>query len=140
MRLTKREKQDAAFAVDRLKALGLDDATVSQLSRIQKTLHRWHEGECGTDWGWIERDEATNKPHLVRDVCLGGTWKQIRHQIRDMEAGALGRLDKIRAEYPSLWFYVQTDPRGCALYIGRKDGMALESLDSTYDHGLAIWW
>jgi hypothetical protein len=29
------------------------------------TLHRWHELECGTDNGCIERDETTGKSVLA---------------------------------------------------------------------------
>lgn len=40
--------------------------------------------------------------------------------VADREAGALRRLANIMRAHPSLWFYHQGDPRGCALYVGRK--------------------
>lgn len=53
--------------------------------------------------------------------------------IADDERGALKRLALIMANYPTLTAYVQTDPRGCALYIG--EGLT----DSNYTKGIAIY-
>ena len=39
--------------------------------------------------------------------------------IADRERGAQVRLQKIMQRYPKLHAYVQTDPRGCALYVIR---------------------
>jgi hypothetical protein len=37
------------------------------------------------------------------------------------------------AKYPKLTAYVQTDPRGCALYIG--EGLT----DTNYSNGIAVY-
>lgn len=62
------------------------------------------------------------------------------HTVPDREAGALKRLAKIMARYPSLQSYVQTDPRGCALYILRPgDVPAGENAESYYTRGIAVY-
>ena len=55
------------FNLDRylILSLGFTADEVAALRRISMTLRRWHELECGTDGGVIERDEATGKPYWV---------------------------------------------------------------------------
>ena len=117
-----------------IQALGisLDDALA--LRRISMTLHRWHEAECGTDYGCIERDEATNKPYWLNSNTMR------RSPIRDMENGALRRLAKVMARYPELAAYVQSDPRGASLYIYRRDKLAGMDIESCYSSiGTAVY-
>lgn len=78
-------------------------------------LHRWHELECGADNGAIERDEDTGQCYWHNSF----TGK--RYRCADRETGALRRLAAIMSRYPRLHAYVQTDPRGCALYILRPE-------------------
>ena len=98
------------------------------------TLHRWHELECGDEFGSIERDEKTGKPYM-RSSRTGR-----RYSVADRETGALKRLDAIMARYPTLSAYVQGDPRGAALYILR-DGDVPEGKDvaAYYSRGLAVY-
>jgi hypothetical protein len=65
-----------------------------------------------------------------------GDTKTCYSRTHDRERGALKRLDKIMARYPGFQAYVQTDPRGCALYIGHA-GEALTS--SNYSRGIAVY-
>jgi hypothetical protein len=114
------------------------------LRKISMTLHRWHELECGIDGGHIERDEATGKPYWVsaRPINEGPRreWRNVRTPIADREAGAKRRLARIMAKYPSLSAYVQTDPRGCALYVLRPgDVPAGEDASCYYSRGLAVF-
>lgn len=94
-----------------------------------------YEKACGTipiDAVWCETGE---EPHYVRDA--GG--KMFLWPIADPERGALERLDAIMKRYPSLSYYVQTDPRGCALYILRPgDVPEGERAESYYTRGLAV--
>jgi len=109
-----------------------DDAMA--LRRIAMALHNWHEKECGDDYGCIERDEVTGRPHWLnsRTMC--------RHPIADRETGALKRLNIIMAKYPTLSAYVQGDPRGAALYILRPgDVPEGEDVDSYYSRGLPVY-
>lgn len=90
------------------------------LRRAELTLQRWAELECGdgndyASWG-IERDEKTDKPYMVRHPHNGPSR---RWPIPDREAGALRRVAKLCAD-AGLYFYHQTDPRGCALYVSRE--------------------
>lgn len=101
----------------RLDALGLSLADQEQLRRIEMTLSRWAEKECGNEnGGAIERDEKTGFPYWTYDR---GDGTRGRYLIPDKENGALRRLAAIMARYPHLWYYRQGDPRGCALYVGR---------------------
>jgi hypothetical protein len=113
-------------------SLGFTADEVEALRRISNTLHRWHELECGTDNGVIERDESTGKPYWLTDFGR-------RSPVADREAGALRRLQKIMEGRP-LSYYVQTDPRGAALYILRPgdvpEGL---SVDSCYTRGVCVY-
>jgi len=100
------------------------------LYRIAKTLHRWHELECGTEHGLIERDESTGKVTLRQAYRVNGAWTETKRPYPDRETGALKRLGRIMSEYPELRSYVQGDPRGCALYILRPG--------EEYPHGIAL--
>lgn len=42
---------------------GLGYHEAHALRRIAMQLHRWHELECGTDTGAVERDETTGKTY-----------------------------------------------------------------------------
>jgi hypothetical protein len=118
------------------------------------TLHRWHEQECGTsnDYGsgCIVRGSKLNgtfthdddgKPYLEwHHYGRQGVPDRVTYRpIDDKEAGARRRLEKIMKGYPSLSYFVQTDPRGCALYILRPDDVpAGATVDSCYSRGLAV--
>ncbi len=107
------------------------------------TLHRWHELECGDGNSWAswsierENDDGTGRPFMVTHPNDG---KTRRHLVPDRETGALKRLGKVMARYPSLGFYVQGDPRGAALYILRPgDVPEGAEADSYYSRGLAVY-
>lgn len=97
-----------------LAALGFTYAEANRLRRISMTLTRWATAECN---GEIERDETTGKPLRMMQV---GFYPYTRKgfSIPDREAGARKQLAAIMEAYPSLWHYIQGDPRGCALYVG----------------------
>lgn len=98
------------------------------LRRAQLTLHRWAEMECGTrhksgsyaeDLS-IERGED-GKPMMRRQWISSACpqWQEETRPIPDREAGALRRVAKV-CQDAGLHFYHQTDPRGCALYVGTE--------------------
>lgn len=121
-------------SVRNLTAAGIDPADAAALRRIAMTLHAWHEAECGTEAGGIERDEETGKTYWYH----ADTGR--RTPCQDRETGALRRLAEIMARYPALGYYVQSDPRGPALYVLRP-GDVLEGADpaSCYRNGLAVY-
>lgn len=112
---------------------GVDPADAVALRRISMALHSWLERECGINGGCIERDETTGRPYWRSSNTMK------RWPIRDMEAGAMRRLEKIMARHPDLSYYVQGDPRGCALYILRP-GDVPEGKDPScyYSRGIAV--
>lgn len=131
---TKREfeRRERMFRALEMNGIRGDDALA--LRRISMTLHRWHEMECGSDYGCVERDEVTGKTYSVN----AHTGK--RFPTPDRETGALRRLGKIMAKYPALSAYVQGDPRGAALYILRPgDVPAGEEVGSYYSRGIAVY-
>lgn len=127
-------------------------ADAEALRRISMTLHRWHELECGDgnahgSWclsrgrkdagGAFEYDD-NGKPFLEHHSNTSNTPRYSR--IPDREAGARKRLGRIMSRYPSLTAYVQTDPRGAALYILKPgDVPEGESVDAYYSRGLAVY-
>jgi len=131
--------KDTHQMLHRLFLAGIEDADALALRRISMALHRWHELECGTDHGCIERDESTGKPYWTCDIGHGG--KRGRQPISDREKGALERLAAIMARYPGFEAYVQGDPRGCALYILTPGQMASREpgwLEANYSRGIAV--
>ena len=99
------------------------------------TLHSWFEQECGSERGCIERDETTGKP-FWRNQLSDRRWA-----MADRETGARKRLAKLMARYPSLLAYVQTDPRGAALYVLRADLVESgEDIEQVYSsRGVAVY-
>lgn len=104
-----------------------------ELRRIEMALHRWHELECGVDAGRggiqvVERDNDTGKPVVTVHWNDGHI---TRYSTPDREAGAIRRL-KALCNSLGLHYYVQGDPRGCALYI---DSAPLS--DNAYTNGIS---
>jgi hypothetical protein len=122
--------------------LGFTQDEAEKLRRISMTLHRWHERECGTDGGCIERDEATGKAFWLNSMTGR------RYPVQDRETGARKRLAAILATRNArttgaewhLTAYVQTDPRGAALYILRPgDVPEGKGADAYYSRGLCVY-
>ena len=126
------EKYDAVAV---LQCIGISEDDARALRRISMTLRRWYEHECN---GTIQRDEGTDKPRHYWEDSRGVHHKS--YVIPDREAGALRRLKLIMARYPSLDYYLQGDPRGCALYVLRPDDV-LEGKDISayYSRGIAVY-
>lgn len=134
-----------------LQSLGFTEAEAEQLRRISTTLQRWHELECGIDGGCVERDEETGKTYW-RSAHTGKLWP-----YADRETGALKRLaaivaarnerrfvdDAIGNQYPNmhdLATYIQTDPRGAALYIIRPgDVPEGGDVNAYYSRGICVY-
>lgn len=141
----------------RLARLGFTYEESQSLRRIEMTLRRWFELECGTDRGHIEREGGTNdgRPmfHLP-GYHLGGNrgWHDPKpYPIADREAGARRRLAAIvsardkrepftgDASPNGIIPCVQTDPRGCSLYLlKRSDIRPGEEIGSIYNRGVAV--
>ena len=124
--------------------LGFTPEETSALLRAERALQRWHELECGTGDDQVtisvERDEQTGKPfRRVQFMGAGGKWIDRREPCRDMEKGARKRIAEMLAGKAGLSAYIQSDPRGCALYILRQgDVPEGESADSYYSRGIAV--
>ena len=133
-----------AYNFDRLMNQGISYNDAVALRSISMTLHRWHELECGdgnnyASWSIVRGSKAgktfeyddNGKPYIERHPHTEN--KPSYTLVADRERGALKRLQAIMANYPTLQAYVQTDPRGCALYIGQ------DLTDSNYSHGVAVY-
>jgi len=138
--MNKTEALRRAHQHNTLQQLGFTAEQVNSLRRISVTLHRWHEFECGTDAGSIERDETTGKPFIR-------TPRGKLYPVADREAGALKRLALIiqdrNLQHPLNGFletYIQTDPRGQALYILRPSDVP-EGKDPAayYSRGICVY-
>lgn len=144
----------------RLQELGFTYEEAVSLRRIEMTLSRWSEQECGDEHGrCIERDEATNKPYMTYDKGRNG--ERGRYPIADREAGAFRRLGDIvgtRNARESVKYlpggastspyadkiipYHQGDPRGSALYLVKRSDLIRNGeilpIESYYTRGLAV--
>jgi hypothetical protein len=131
--MTNREKEQRAFMYKNLHRLGFSFDDCESLRRISMTLRRWYELECGTenDHGSnlaIERGSRVNgefisdpdgKPFMRCGYVSGdGKYRVTHNSVADRETGAIKRLNAITAPLKrKLCYYLQTDPRGAALYI-----------------------
>ena len=140
--MTRVEAMRQTMQEDTLRGLGFTQEEAEKLRRISLTLHRWHERECGTDGGCIERDEATGKAFWLNSM------NGHRYPIQDRETGARKRLAAILATRNArttgaewhLAAYVQTDPRGAALYILRPgDVPEGKEPECYYSRGLCVY-
>jgi hypothetical protein len=152
--MNKREFERRAHQERVLMDLGFTRDECDALRRISMTLQRWYEMECGTDNGCIERDEDTCKAYWLNSTTMR------RHPIADRETGARKRLVKIiearnvRAALVSpktgnldadktricVDAYIQTDPRGAALYIIRPgDVPEGAGVSSCYSRGICVY-
>ena len=153
--------------IDALRAAGINYEDACALRRISMTLQRWHELECGdgNDYGswvivrgaffndtargriFVYNDDA--KPFLEHHHYQHGAGKDTVSytKLADRERGALKRLAAIMARYPGFASYVQTDPRGCALYILPPDRLPSDWdinltrgdwLSANYPRGMAV--
>lgn len=140
--MTKNEALRRAYQQNTLVILGFTADQINSLRRISITLRRWYELECGNDNGSIERDETTGKPYMR-------TPRGKLYPVADRETGALKRLAAIVhdrnirqpfAESPLLSTYIQTDPRGAALYILRPNDVP-EGADPAayYSRGICVY-
>lgn len=110
-------RDDYAFR-DRLIARGIA-ATLEQahiLRRAQLTLHRWHEQECGDGNGHCSWCIVTDDDGRTFREIHPNNGKSYRYRIPNRHAGAVRRVAALCAEM-GLHHYVQSDPRGCALYV-----------------------
>jgi hypothetical protein len=144
--MNKREAMQQQMMFDNLARLGIDRQDSEALRRISMTLRRWYELECGdgNEYGsWaIERNDETDEAFMVHHHYTHGKGKDYTTQtkIADKETGAKKRLAKIMAKYPGLTPYIQTDPRGAALYILRPSDMIEGSdISSYYSRGICVY-
>jgi len=149
--MTKREALRQADQLRALQELGFTSAEAESLRRISVRLHSWYEKQCGNGNGCIERDDTTNKPYWL-NATTGRRWP-----IRDLETGATRRLAGIvdrcnaarrtalndageLAPREPLAYYLQTDPRGAALYILRPGDVPTgEWPEGYYSRGICIY-
>lgn len=109
-----------ARLLNRLVDLGFSYSEAQRLRRIEMTLNRWSTEQCN---GTIQREGEDGDGKPVR-VFLGRYGQpDTRYPIPDRETGARKQLAAIMAAHPTLWHYIQGDPRGCALYVGRKSDL-----------------
>jgi hypothetical protein len=141
--MTRKEAERLTRQAEVLRSLGFTSEEAEQLRRISMTLQRWHERECGDERGCIERDEKTGKPFWLVAASMS------RYLVADREKGALKRrlaaILKARNERnlfagADLNTYIQTDPRGAALYILRPgDVPAGEDAGAYYNRGICVY-
>jgi hypothetical protein len=160
--MTRKEAERLSRQMDTLRSLGFTAEEAEALRRISMTLHRWHELECGTGEGQvsrsIERDgnEPDSRPFMRVQYPTANGYHDSRYPVADRETGARRRLAKIlkaRNERPiqgqewdyygklgELQAYIQTDPRGAALYIIRPgDVPAGEDVSAYYNRGICVY-
>jgi len=128
-------RSDTLEILNRLQARGISLSfdEVNTLRRAEIVLQRWAEGECGDSNDYssrcIVRDDE-GKPYM-EVIPHQSNAKARRWRIPDREAGALRRVSAICKAH-GLYFFHQTDPRGCALYVSNEP-----LTDSDYSRGVS---
>ena len=153
--MTRAEAERLAHQENVLMSLGFTQDEAESLRRISMTLRRWHERECGTDSGCIERgrrerNPETGKREFVNDETDAPYWcsafSDALYRIPDRERGAQKRLLAIinaeakrhgECRYSA---YIQSDPRGAALYIIRPgDVPEGGDVSAYYSRGICVY-
>jgi len=157
--MTKKEALRQTAQENTLISLGFTRDEAEALRRISMTLHRWHELECGTDNACLVRGRWDNEAgEFIYDddgqpyyEFAGSSGRHRYARTPDRETGAKKRLDAIlnarnkRAVAPgssqtALGYYIQTDPRGAALYILRPgDVPEGQDVNSYYSRGIVVY-
>ena len=170
--MTRKEAMRLTDQENVLMQLGFTQAEAESLRRISMTLQRWHERECGTDSGCIERGYrlarnvdkpiSETNPVFTHDDNAPPYWadhsgERVRYwRIPDREKGAHKRLaailkarnerayvqgtDYYGLRRDELSTYIQTDPRGAALYILRPgDVPEGKPADAYYSRGVCVY-
>lgn len=135
--MTKQEAQRREHMFRALATFGIDRREAEQLRRISMQLRSWHERLCNED---IEERDDGSAWFTFHGASKSHAWR-----IPNRGAGAERRLAAIMAPHRChLCYYVQTDPRGAALYIVsrvqlRRAGKKPADLDSCYTIGTAVY-
>ena len=132
--MTEAEERICRF-YDNMESLGLTFSEAYDLHQIAMTLHRWAEAVRN---GEIQRDDETGKPYREYGNYIEANDPRRRHYVPDREKGALKRLAALFSGRSGLWFYHQSDPRGCALYVGKIDDLGGLPVDQAYYRGVAV--
>lgn len=151
-----------------LMSLGFTAEEAEQLRRISMTLHRWYEGECGSDDRCIVRGRKDANGEFQYDddgdpylESAGRSGPHRYWKIQDREKGAIRRLNQIianrnirtatfagqsdrvyqrRLKQTRVVPYLQTDPRGAALYIIRPGDVPEGSdVSAYYSMGICVY-
>lgn len=164
--MTKREAIRQTEQERALMSLGFTREEANQLRRISMTLRRWYELECGVANGGVERDETTGKtfwywsrtgkrtPYPDRETGAKRRLRAIvdaRNARRNGECAACSNgsgTGDVRdygqgqhVHVPDvLRVYLQTDPRGAALYLLRPGDVPNgEDVQAYYARGICVY-
>ena len=107
----------------RLDRLGVNGLDASKLLRASALLRTWYEHECN---GVIQRDESSGKTYWHSAL----TGKRL-YPTPDRETGTIKRVQQIAAKY-GLLAYIQSDPRGCSLYLYKPTALEEYSARNGY--------
>jgi len=126
--MTKAKRERYARLSNRLQRVGFSFDEIDKLLRIERTLRSWNNHEAS---GTIQRDED-GTPYRYFETRRGEMIRE-RWATRDMEGGALKRLDTLVKEHDGVEFYIQDDPRGAALYLYLPSELDGRDIDNCYN-------
>ena len=119
----------------RAKHLGLSIYRYRKLVQLSKQLHKWHEDECN---GIIQYNEDKQR-HYWYVMDAHGSPTRCFGPIMDLESAWLEEARR-HATAAGCEVYLQTDPRGCPLYLYKQSDLdaALEGSESLRQPGMGI--
>jgi len=162
--MTRQEAERLTAQEARLLELGFTAIEAEHLRRISQTLQRWHERECGSDSACIVRGRWNHGTDTFdhddngapyEEYAGGGRSRYYRVPDRETEAkrrltailaarngrpvGALGEHVTEQSE-GMIRAYIQTDPRGAALYLLRTGDVPAGGHDAAYyTNGICVY-
>ena len=139
-RITKAQRKTMRIA-NTMAALGPHGMTAENLAqcyRLERALRKWHELECGTADGGVEYDDVDDG-ELLPTCTFYRPRTGTRSKFKNQYPVLMRRLERLRADMPSITFYVQGDPRGAALYALRPGDVPVgEDVNSWYTRGVCL--
>ena len=116
--------------------LGFTLYEVKDLVRISRRLNKFYDSNVyfHEDLGYYVRHydiETTVYDQEKQKYFKKFTSKEVK--VRDYETGRIKALKEIMKDKPELNYFIQTDPRGCSLYIYKKEALKEDTdIESVY--------
>lgn len=140
--MTKREWEQRQHQERALATLGITPEDAARLRRISSSLRNSFEFSCCYDESQAAQEKRSRREENLEAKArqiVAEAWAEANPQPECRQTEIL-RAASMLPKAPAV--YVQTDPRGCALYVVPAETIARfpgQPLDSIYSQGIAVY-